>query len=380
MTGYDHDVIVVGAGPAGLFAAAELTRRGVDVAIFEARATPGAGSRAIGVHPPVLAALEASGATERILDGATRIPRGEALTRRGRIGQVRFDRLGMRFPFVAAVPQAITEAALAQDAPTPVRGRRVEAVGDRGDHVEVRFPGGVAAARAVVVAAGAAGRHLVPEARPRARVYRDRYVMADLPGPTGQPDELARVFLDPAGVVESFPLPHGGRRLVAWDGRDVARGDAAERLRTAVASRTGCDALASQVADATPFEIRRVLVRRMRSGRVFVIGDAAHEISPIGGQGMNLGLLDAATLAPAIALWLADPASVDALARWERRRLASARTAARISGLNTALGRGRGAASHRVLSGLVAGVAGPLSPVLARAYAMGYDRDASLTR
>jgi 2-polyprenyl-6-methoxyphenol hydroxylase-like FAD-dependent oxidoreductase len=362
-----------------------LNRRGLDVALFEARATAGAGTRAIGVHPPVLAALEASGATERILAGAARIPRGEARTHGSRIGEVRFDRVSPRFPFVAAVPQAVTEAALAHDAPPAVRGRRVESVRDNGGEVEVRYPGGAATARAVVIAAGVAGRHLATAARPRAQTYRDRYVMADLPGPTGEPDALAVVVLHPRGVVESFPLPHGGRRLVAWDGRsahddDVPPADAAERLRAAVAARTRNEALAGAIEHAAGFGIQRVLARRMRIGRVFVIGDAAHEISPIGGQGMNLGLLDAVTLAPAIAQWLSDASSGDAVELWERRRLASARTAARISGLNTAVGRGRSAGAHRVMTAVVGALAGPLSPVLARAYAMGFDREASVMR
>jgi 2-polyprenyl-6-methoxyphenol hydroxylase-like FAD-dependent oxidoreductase len=373
-----HDVIVVGAGPAGLLVSAELARHGVDVAVFEARANAGAGSRAIGVHPPVLAALEASGATERILAGAARIPRGEARNRSGDVlGEVRFDRLSTRFPFVAAVPQAVTEAALAHGAPAQIRGRRVDAVSERVDRVEVRFADEAATASAVVVAAGVAGRRLVPAARPRARSYGDRYVMADLSGPTGEPDDLAVVTLDASGVVESFPLPGGGRRLVAWNGRGPADdAQALGTLRSAVAARTGNVPLADLIQDATAFGIRRVLARRMRCGRVFVIGDAAHEISPIGGQGMNLGLLDAATLAPVLARWLADPGSEDALDRWERSRLRSARTAARIAGLNTALGRGRGDASHRLLSATVRRGAGRFSPALARAYAMGFDASA----
>ncbi|WP_290427317.1 FAD-dependent monooxygenase [Microbacterium elymi] len=239
-------------------------------------------------------------------------------------------------------------------------------------------------ARTVIVAAGAGGRHLVPAAGVRSHAYRDRYLMADVPGPSVESAEVAAVTLDAAGVLESFPLPGGGRRLVAWDAAsdrgsaplDDTDAAAVDRLRRAVADRTGDDALAARIERVTGFGIRRAVAHRLRLGRVFVVGDAAHEVSPIGGQGMNLGLLDVATLAPLIARWLPQVESSDELARWERQRLASARTAVRLAAANTALGRPRSALAHRVVTGALAGaLSGPFGPMLARAYAMGLDRD-----
>jgi len=72
------EVLVVGAGPVGTLLAAELARFGVDAAVLERRPTAGGGSRAIGLHAPTLAALEAGGATDRILTRAVRVRRGEA--------------------------------------------------------------------------------------------------------------------------------------------------------------------------------------------------------------------------------------------------------------------------------------------------------------
>ncbi|WP_336992945.1 FAD-dependent oxidoreductase [Leucobacter sp. VD1] len=410
MSAQQHEVAVVGAGPAGLCVAAELRRLGVDVAVYERRQGAAPGSRAIGVHPPTLAALEASGATERMLTEAARIPRGLARTREGRVlGEVRFDSKRRRFPFVAAVPQAVTEAALAFGAPAPIRDAEVQQLAPDGPgaillvrvggaEVEVR-------ARAVVLAAGAGSRsRLLPAARPRGRAYSDSYLMTDLRHAPGQPGDLAIITLDGAGVVESFPLSNGGRRLVAWDGplsspgsgsgwqsgsgsrdatdpeRDAAA--RAERLRLAVAERSGEQDLAANIETATGFAIRCVLLPRMRSGALFVIGDAAHEVSPIGGQGMNLGLLDAVTLAPALASWLrrgaGESQSEGTLDHWERRRLASARTAARLAGLNTSIGRARHPRGHRALTATIGATArGPIAQLAAHAYTMGFDRDAA---
>ncbi|WP_053386346.1 FAD-dependent oxidoreductase [Leucobacter japonicus] len=429
-----HEVLIIGAGPSGTLLAAELRRLGVEALLIERRTDSAPGSRAIGVHPPVLAALEPSGATARILEGAARIPRGMARAAGRTIATVRFDRRHPRFPFIAAAPQQVTEAALAAIAPEPLRGMRVIGVHAAGDLMRVRAEDAagdttVWAARTVVVAAGARGRQLLSGFLPvRAHAYADRYLMTDLADAPGEPEHTAVITLGASGVAESFPLPNGGRRLVARvtaagphearerrgrltsagaDIGDAEIGDRTgevdlagplaraaqaadvDRLAAAVLERIGRAELASRVTAATGFGIRRVLLSRMvsgpwaqhgaGSGYVIAIGDAAHEVSPIGGQGMNLGLLDAVTLAPVLARLHAH-ALVDephALAHWERNRLASARTAGRLAGLNTALGR----PWPRPVTGTIAAamrtaMRTPLVRLPERAYAMGFDRDA----
>ncbi|GAA1951094.1 FAD-dependent oxidoreductase [Microbacterium aquimaris] len=379
-----REVIVVGAGPVGMLLAGELARHGVDVEVLERRPAPGAGTRAIGVHAPVLAALAPSGVTERLLAGAARVARGEARSRGDVLGVVRFDRLSRRFPFVATLPQAATEAALAVEAPEPIRGATVSAVLPASDHVRVRaaVSGQLTERRArlVVVATGSSGRDLVY--RPRAlarREYPDRYLMTDATAAVDADTSVAAVHLDPAGVLESFPLPDGLRRFVAWDAApheaDTPATRAA-RLREAMAVRGEAQA-GEGVGAATAFGVRRVIAPRLRRDRILTIGDTAHEVSPIGGQGMNLGLLDAVTLAPLLAQWMrwgSPPVDLD---HWERRRVRSARLSAAIAAANTALGRPASPRAHRLRTGaLRALLASPASLTFAHAYAMGFDADA----
>ena len=371
------DVVVVGAGPAGTLLAAELRRLGLDVELLERRADVSPGSRAIGLHPPTLRALEACGAGERILSRAARVAAGVAVCRGRVLGRVRFDRPGSRYGFIATAPQSFTEEALRACSPAARRGVEVVDVRTDGDGVVVSYREDDAEralrARSVVLATG--GDRRLAGIPAGSRPLADRYVMADVDAAPMQPPHTAVLTLDGHGVVESFPLPGGGRRLVAWDGGD---GDPAERLRRALALRVGDERLAERIETASEFEIRRILLRRMRRERVFVIGDAAHEISPIGGQGMNLGLLDAAALAPALAVWLRAPDDPRPVARWERARLASARTAARLAGMNTAIGRARGRTGHTAMTAAVrVAAATPLSRLAAHAYSMGLDRGAS---
>ncbi|QLD11591.1 FAD-dependent oxidoreductase [Microbacterium oleivorans] len=387
------EVIVVGAGPVGMLLAAELARRDVDVEVVERRAQGGGGSRAIGLHAPVLAALEEGGATDRILARAVRVSRGEARSDGRLLGVVRFDRLSVRHPYVATLPQALTESALAVGAPEPQRGTTVSRVrvGMDAVRLDASDPRGERelSAPIVVVAAGVGARDLVfrPDALGRTS-YPDRYLMSDTDVAPREDAETAVVHLAAGGVLESFPLPGGRRRFVAWDAGDprtTAAGGAGgatgidepaarlERLRAALRER-GEAAAADTVTAATGFRVRRVLAPAMRRGRLAVIGDSAHEISPIGGQGMNLGLLDAATLAPLLAAWVRtgrEPAA--ALARWERDRLRSARIAGRMAAVNMRLGRPVSAATHALRTRTLGAALAATGSLVPRAYAMGLD-------
>ncbi|RLK46608.1 2-polyprenyl-6-methoxyphenol hydroxylase-like FAD-dependent oxidoreductase [Microbacterium telephonicum] len=380
-------VVVVGAGPVGVLLAAELSRHGTPVRLLERRTTLRSGSRAVGVHATALAAMEASGVTERLLAEARLVREGEARSRGRSLGVVRFDRLAMRHPYVATLPQSATEAALADaarawGAPEAETGSEVRAIRVDGAHPRVELVGGATlSATAVVVAGGGRARSLHPT-RARVRAYPDRYLMTDAAdaGPDG---DRAVVHLDPSGVLESFPLPGGRRRYVAWmptltgDGPAESRDPAADgaRLREAVARRTGSAAAADAVTVASAFGVRRAVVATPRVGSVLAIGDAAHEVSPIGGQGMNLGLIDAVTLAPLLSRWVREGEPPAGLDRWVRERRRAALRSARIAALNTRLGRPFTLAVRP--TAVRAALALPTERLLTHAYAMGFDPAAS---
>lgn len=174
----------------------------------------------------------------------------------------------------------------------------------------------------------------------KGKSYTSSFVMADFPETTSWHGE-ARLFFTAAGSIESFPLPRARRRwVIQVDGVASTAADIVRRVE-AVAGVSLEEGLAEGVTGFTP---ERRLCERYFKGRVVLCGDAAHVMSPIGGQGMNTGLADAWHLAGVLQRLCASGEPPERLlGRYEecRRRAfgIAANRAARGMGLGTLRGR-----------------------------------------
>ena len=375
-----RDVVIVGGGPVGTMLACVLAVGGLDVEVLEQRETPSLRSRAIGIHPPSLAALATIGVADALLERAVRIRAGEVRCDGRRLGQLSFTGAAPEYPFVVALPQYETEALL-RDRFEQVRpgryrsGVTVTGLRDRGDAIEVATTAGVALARYVVGADGARSR-----VREQAGISwrelggRETYLMGDFADPDSR-DRGAVLYFERGGVVESFPLPGGRRRWVAMTDHLAADADSAD-LAALIRHRTGVR-VAEPLGAASAFAVQQRLAGRLhsgraQSGRIVLVGDAAHQISPIGGQGMNLGWLDAVALRPALQRALLEPGvAASVLGDYDRTRRHAAHRAALQAGFNMAMGRPAHGVRLGARNALVRGLTlPPANELVARAFTM----------
>lgn len=371
------DVLVVGAGPVGLLLGCLLAQRGIDVRVLERRGQATERSRAIGVHPPGLACMAQVGLAEPLIERGVRVRRGCAFVRGANIGSIDFATLNGPFDFVLSVPQPITERLLQQRlhqlAPNALmRGVEVAHCGqdDALAGADVRDDAGLRRMRARFVVGCDGRRSVVRDALKTpypGRVYPQRFAMADLPDETTLGSEAA-VFVDHAGLVESFPLPGGRRRWVASLERSAAA-PSRQHFAGLLEARTGLPAYAPPDTELSLFAAERFCAERFARGRLVLAGDAAHVISPIGGQGMNLGWQDASALAELLPRCLAQPEMrARLLADYSRSRRRATLRAAQRSELYMALGFAAPLALRRL--GLWALTRAPIVPHAARVFTM----------
>lgn len=375
------DVLVVGGGPAGACVAALLARGAGQgtatpfrVAVLEPQRpqVPAAGApidlRVVAVSRASERILRAAGAWERVADERLspyeRMRVWHESVAPTSVGALVFDAADVGEPNLGyIVENRVLQAALL-DAFTEAGGRiessqlvslRIEAAG-----VAVETTGGKLVARLVIGADGAqsAVRHAVGLTADHSD-YRQTAIVATVA--TERPHQKTawqRFMRD--GTLAFLPLADGTSSIVWSADNNSAQGllsaslsEFATALDRASDGALGATRLASERAS---FPLRRLAAHHYAAQRVALIGDAAHVVHPLAGQGVNLGLLDAAALAELLLearREREDPGALRVLRQYERwRKSEVAFMSAAIDTFDRLLAHGQGPLSKLAQRGL----------------------------
>jgi 2-octaprenyl-6-methoxyphenol hydroxylase len=346
------DVAVVGGGPAGLTAAIALASAGVETALISK--APPADNRTTALLSGSVAALDALSVWPlcaaqaapltaiRIIDATARLLRApEVLFEAAEIGLEAFGHnIENRHLITALERRAGQLGSLQRIAAT------VTAIDPGGDAVMIRLDDGGSVQTRLVV--GADGRKSLCREAARIQITRREYPQAALTlnlGHTRPHDGVSTEFHTESGPFTLVPLPGLRSSLVC-----VLEPDAAAEL-----GALDAPALSAEIERRGHSILGKISVEQGRGvfplavetaqsfgcDRIALIGEAAHVIPPIGAQGLNLGLRDAATIAELVVEAReagCDIGSPDLLARYDGMRRADVitRTAA-VDVLNRSL-------------------------------------------
>lgn len=380
---FDCDVVIVGAGPVGLLLANFLGQSGLGVTVLEKRTQPIAHSAAIGITPPSLHILARLGLDGVFVNRGVKVRDCMVHGERGRLGSVSFRGIADKFRWVLSLPQSSTINLLLENLaqfPTVkvLGGAEVLAVSQEEDGAVVEFQDTnsrrieTLKARWIVACDGARSR--VREAlgiRAPGKSYDCHFVMGDFTERTALGDE-AHLFFKADGSVESFPLPGGLRRWIVQVPEPM-RAAPPGFIGDVVRRRTGILLDPADQTNESAFTPRRFNCERYHDGHVVLCGDAAHGMSPIGGQGMNTGFADAELLAEVLpAIIQGHAAAGPLLGAYQRFRRKAAQTAIFRAEWGMWLGTWRGQWRSRLRDVIIGDVMcrWPIAPHMGPLYAM----------
>jgi 3-(3-hydroxy-phenyl)propionate hydroxylase len=326
-------VLVVGAGPVGLVAAAELVRRGVPVTVLEAGAELSGEMRGSTFHAPTLDMLDGLGAAPAMIAQGIVAPRMQYRSRdQGIIAEFDFGVLAdvTRHPYRLQCEQfKLTRIlhGLLRDRPGfALRfGAQVAGCTDRGDQVEVVLEGGDRIEGSYVIGADGA-RSAVRKAAGigfEGFTWPERFLVLStpfdfaglIPGLAdvsyyADPEEWFFLLRVPGLWRVMFPVPAG-----VPDEETTADAFVRARFGRIVPGRDDYP-----TRHRTLYRVHQRVATTFRQGRILLAGDAAHINNPLGGMGLNGGVHDAVNLAGKLAAVWHGEAPAELLDRYERQR------------------------------------------------------------
>lgn len=317
-----------------------LTRLGVRVRIVDKTAEAGTTSRALAVQARTLELYSQIGLADAVVNGGRKVVAANLWVAGKKAARAVFGDMGedvSPFPYALVFPQDAHERLIiGRLAELGVEvERRTELLGFEEANGRViarlRRPDKMLETCETTYVAGCDGAHSVVRQALgigfEGGVYNHLFYVADVKASGAPMNGEIHVGLDTSDFLAAFPLKDDGHARLVGTVRDDAKHQADDLSWNDVSQRV-IDWMHVNVERVNWFSTYRVHHRvadHFCKGRAFLLGDAAHIHSPVGGQGMNTGIGDAVNLAWKLAAVVHGRARVSLLDSYEPERIAFAR-------------------------------------------------------
>ncbi len=335
------DTFIVGAGPTGLVLALWLTRQGVKVRIVDKTSGPGETSRAMAVQARTLEMYRQLDMADAAVAAGYKTPAMNMWAlgkRKARIPLVDAGAEISPYPYVLIFPQDRHERFLVER--LRALGVEVErqtemlSFDDKGSHVAVvlRRADGSEEHCTATYLAGCDGarspvRHQIGSGF-EGGTYKQLFYVADVVATGVEPAGEAHIAFDESEFVLVMAYGQADQYRLIGTVRDE-RVEHPEHLSfddVGHEAIKGLNITIHQVNWFSSYRVHHRVTDHFRTGRTFLVGDAAHVHGPVGGQGMNTGILDAINLAWKLAAVVKGNAPDSLLDSYELERRAFALT------------------------------------------------------
>ncbi|NGX61694.1 MAG: Pentachlorophenol 4-monooxygenase [Chlamydiae bacterium] len=301
-------VVIVGAGPTGLVLAIECVRRGLPIRLIDEKRGPSTHSKALAIHARSLELLEKTGVVSSFLEEGIRVEE-IVLDCKGNEESLSFKKLDSPFPFVLFLPQSRTEELLLSY--LQELGGEVEWEKSLLDIIDgkalVSTPSGEKKVLEASWIAGCDGGGSRVREAAKIPVKKSRYtqsfLLIDAVVDKGGDFDAPHLFFGSKGMGLTFPIDQEKLRLVFPQPQTSAEALTNEEIETLLQARGYPKKIQiKEVLWHSYFHHKRMLATTFQKENIFLLGDAAHLHSPLGGQGMNTSIQDAWNLAWKLAL------------------------------------------------------------------------------
>jgi 2-polyprenyl-6-methoxyphenol hydroxylase-like FAD-dependent oxidoreductase len=333
------DALIVGAGPTGLVLALWLTKLGARVRIVDKNEGPGTTSRALAVQARTLELYRQLDLDQPVINRGHKVPAVNLWARGEKKAHLDFTHIGSDltpYSFLLIFPQDEHEKLLierlAEFGVSVERQTELTGFSEVADHIvaELRPPDGSTEQCEARYIAGCDGAHSAVRQTIGSEfpggTYQRTFYVADVDASGPPINGELHVDLDQADFLAVFPLaPQKRVRLIGTvqdhreDNGPHQFGDISDRAVKNLKVKV------EKVNWFSNYRVHHRVADRFRKGRAFLLGDAAHIHSPVGGQGMNTGIGDAINLAWKLAAVVGTGAPDTLLDSYEAERIGFAR-------------------------------------------------------